>query len=198
MDAQVELISFHSISKGKVGECGRRGGYFECFNIDEKVKEMFYKIASVSLCPPVAGQILVEAMVNPPKLGDPSYPLYNKEMSDIGESLERRAIKLCAAFNQLEGVTCNSAEGALYLFPTITLSPRAIEYASKLKQQPDEFYAMELLNATGVCVVAGSGFGQKPDTWHFRSTFLPQEEELDDFILAIKNFHCDFMDKYRI
>ncbi|KAJ3119221.1 hypothetical protein HK098_005679, partial [Nowakowskiella sp. JEL0407] len=26
----VELISFHSVSKGMVGECGRRGGYFEC------------------------------------------------------------------------------------------------------------------------------------------------------------------------
>ncbi|TPX49322.1 hypothetical protein CcCBS67573_g10166, partial [Chytriomyces confervae] len=29
-----ELISFHSVSKGMVGECGRRGGYFECTNID--------------------------------------------------------------------------------------------------------------------------------------------------------------------
>ena len=25
----VELVSFHSISKGVSGECGRRGGYFE-------------------------------------------------------------------------------------------------------------------------------------------------------------------------
>ncbi|KAJ1554369.1 hypothetical protein HK096_003887 [Nowakowskiella sp. JEL0078] len=27
---EIELISFHSVSKGMVGECGRRGGYFEC------------------------------------------------------------------------------------------------------------------------------------------------------------------------
>jgi aspartate/methionine/tyrosine aminotransferase len=26
---QVELISFHSTSKGFFGECGKRGGYFE-------------------------------------------------------------------------------------------------------------------------------------------------------------------------
>lgn len=26
----LELFSFHSISKGMIGECGRRGGYFEC------------------------------------------------------------------------------------------------------------------------------------------------------------------------
>ena len=25
-----ELFSFHSVSKGMIGECGRRGGYFEC------------------------------------------------------------------------------------------------------------------------------------------------------------------------
>ncbi len=28
--SNVELISFNSVSKGMVGECGRRGGYFEC------------------------------------------------------------------------------------------------------------------------------------------------------------------------
>lgn len=29
-----ELFSFHSISKGMIGECGRRGGYFECTGIE--------------------------------------------------------------------------------------------------------------------------------------------------------------------
>ena len=29
-----DLGSFHSISKGVTGECGRRSGYFECANID--------------------------------------------------------------------------------------------------------------------------------------------------------------------
>jgi aspartate/methionine/tyrosine aminotransferase len=28
-----ELVSFHSTSKGLLGECGRRGGYFECTGI---------------------------------------------------------------------------------------------------------------------------------------------------------------------
>jgi aspartate/methionine/tyrosine aminotransferase len=27
----VEMVSFHSVSKGLLGECGRRGGYFECY-----------------------------------------------------------------------------------------------------------------------------------------------------------------------
>jgi alanine transaminase len=53
----VEMISFHSISKGVSGECGRRGGYFEAVNMSEEVMEQVYKMASVSLCPPVTGQV---------------------------------------------------------------------------------------------------------------------------------------------
>lgn len=53
----VELVSFHSISKGVSGECGRRGGYFEAVNICQEVMEQIYKMASVSLCPPITGQV---------------------------------------------------------------------------------------------------------------------------------------------
>lgn len=46
-------------------------------------------------------------------------------------------------------------------------------------QVPDTFYALALLEETGIVVVPGSGFGQKKDTWHFRTTFLPPEEEME-------------------
>jgi alanine transaminase len=52
-----QLVSFHSISKGTSGECGRRGGYFELANIREEVVEQIYKMASIMLCPPVTGQV---------------------------------------------------------------------------------------------------------------------------------------------
>ncbi len=52
----------------------------------------------------------------------------------------------------------------MYLFPTITLPPKAVEAAKKESRTADEFYASRLLDATGVCVVPGSGFGQKEDT----------------------------------
>ncbi|KAJ3274200.1 Alanine--glyoxylate aminotransferase 2, mitochondrial [Terramyces sp. JEL0728] len=193
----VELISFHSISKGMIGECGRRGGYFECVNVAPEVMELFYKIASVSLCPPVQGQVMVELMMNPPKKGDPSYPVYEKEQNSIYDSLRRRAQKLAAAFNSLEGVSCNDAQGAMYLFPQVKLPSKAVAAAKANDQEPDSMYSMELLNATGVCVVPGSGFGQEDGTWHFRSTFLPPENQMDEFIQNIKVFHESFMSKYR-
>ncbi|KAF7728527.1 hypothetical protein EC973_005931 [Apophysomyces ossiformis] len=192
-----ELFSFHSTSKGMVGECGRRGGYLECVNIDEAVLEQLYKIASISLCPNVHGQIMVDLMTNPPVEGDESYPQYKSEVDAIFGSLKRRAAKLAACFNNLEGATCNEAEGAMYLFPRITLSSKAIAAAKDAGMAPDAFYAMAMLESTGVCVVPGSGFGQESNTWHFRSTFLPEEHLFDDFCDKIVKFHKQFMGKYR-
>lgn len=48
--SQVELVSFHSVSKGVMGECGLRGGYFEYCNIDSFAEEMILKMKSVNLC----------------------------------------------------------------------------------------------------------------------------------------------------
>ena len=72
-----------------------------------------------------------------------------------------------------------------------------MEEAQKLKQSPDTFYALHLLDATGVVVVPGSGFGQKENTLHFRSTFLAPEEQMDAFIANIETFHKEFMKKYK-
>ncbi|KAI8608489.1 pyridoxal phosphate-dependent transferase [Chytriomyces sp. MP71] len=192
-----ELISFHSISKGMIGECGRRGGYFECTNIDPEVMAQFYKIASISLCPPVHGQLMVGLMTNPPRAGDASYPLYKKEMDGIFASLQRRAETLAKALNRLDGVSCNDAQGAMYLFPTITLPEGAVAHAKALEKNPDEVYCLELLEETGVCVVPGSGFLQKEGTWHFRSTFLAPENQMGEFAESLARFHEKFMNKYR-
>ncbi|KAH8551506.1 pyridoxal phosphate-dependent transferase [Umbelopsis sp. PMI_123] len=193
----VELVSFHSISKGMIGECGRRGGYFELVNIDDDVIDQIYKLVSANLCPNVSGQILVDLMTNPPQEGDESYPLYNQEISDIYESLKRRAVKLADSFNRMEGVTCNPAEGAMYVFPKITLPQKAIQAAKKAGKEPDNFYCLEMLDATGVCVVNGSGFGQAPNTWHLRSTFLPEEHLFDEFCDKLEKFHAQFLAKYK-
>lgn len=46
LDSPIALISYHSISKGVSGECGRRGGYFECTNVPEEIIALIYKMAS--------------------------------------------------------------------------------------------------------------------------------------------------------
>lgn len=68
----VELFSFHSTSKGLLGECGLRGGYFEMCNIDNRVKEEIIKLRSMFLCSNTMGQFATELMCNPPTLENAS------------------------------------------------------------------------------------------------------------------------------
>lgn len=48
------------------------------------------------------------------------------------------------------------------------LPEKAIAAAREVGQEPDVFYAFQLLENTGICIVPGSGFGQRPGTYHFR------------------------------
>ncbi|KAK9461087.1 pyridoxal phosphate-dependent transferase [Lipomyces oligophaga] len=190
----VELASLHSTSKGMVGECGQRGGYVELIGIETEVLEQLYKLVSISLCPVVTGQILTELMVNPPRPGDPSYALYKQEYDTIYSRLAERSESLFKAFKEMEGVSCQEPFGAMYLFPTITLPPKAILEARRRNEEPDEFYCMEMLESTGVCVVPGSGFGQKDGSYHFRTTFLAPGE---DYVNRIIAFHQEFLRRFK-
>lgn len=188
-----QLVSFHSTSKGFMGECGMRGGYMELTNICETVTEQAYKLVSIGLCSNLPGQLMTSLMVNPPKLSDPSGPLFQQERDGIVESLGRRARKVAEAFNKMEGMTCNDAEGAMYLFPKLTLPPGAVTAAGIQGLAPDVYYSIELLMNTGICVVPGSGFGQEEGTFHFRTTFLPPENKMDHVIKLMADFHGKFM-----
>ena len=52
-----ELLSFHTVSKGALGECGLRGGYVETTNIHPGTVDQIYKIASINLSPNTTGQV---------------------------------------------------------------------------------------------------------------------------------------------
>ena len=197
MGAKVQLVSFHSISKGVTGECGKRGGYYELLNFDKPVVEQIYKLASISLCPNVPGQILLSMMINPPKPSGPSYKRYKEETEGIYESLRRRAKKVADTFSKLDGISCNPAEGAMYAFPKISLPEKAVNAAKEAKKSPDLFYTINLLENTGVCVVPGSGFGQKEGTFHFRTTILPLEHKLDAVLHKFEKFHNHFLKQYK-
>ncbi|GAV86545.1 LOW QUALITY PROTEIN: Aminotran_1_2 domain-containing protein, partial [Cephalotus follicularis] len=193
----VSLVSFQSVSKGYYGECGKRGGYMEVTGFGADIREQIYKVASVNLCSNISGQILASLVMSPPKVGDESYESYCAERDGILSSLARRAKTLEDAFNNLEGVSCNKAEGAMYLFPRISLPDKALKAAKVEKTAADAFYCQRLLNATGIVVVPGSGFGQVPGTWHFRCTILPQEEKIPAVVSRLSDFHKSFMEEFR-
>ncbi|GBO32827.1 Alanine aminotransferase 2-like, partial [Araneus ventricosus] len=106
-------------------------------------------------------------IVNPPQEGEPSYDLFIKEKTAILQSLKKRALLVEETFNGMKGIKCNAVAGGMYAFPRLALPEKAIEKAKSLGQAPDFFYAMQLLESTGIFVVPGSGFGQVPGTYHF-------------------------------
>jgi len=190
------LVSFHSVSKGYYGECGKRGGYMEVTGLHKDIKDQLYKLTSMNTCSNISGQILASLVMNPPKSGDESFEMFCAERDGILSSLARHAKILVNALNQLEGVTCNEAEGAMHVFPRLHLPQRAIKAAEAVNMMPDAFYAQRLLDATGIVVVQGSGFGQLPGTWHFRSTISLQEDKIPAIISRLTTFHRKFMEEF--
>ncbi|KAJ8417733.1 hypothetical protein AAFF_G00225760 [Aldrovandia affinis] len=192
----VELASFHSTSKGYTGECGLRGGYMEVINMDPEVKAQLIKLLSVRLCPPVSGQVAMDIIVNPPLPGEPSYPQFLKEKTAVLSTLAEKAKLTEQILNTVPGIKCNPVQGAMYAFPRISIPPRAVEEAKALGVAPDMLYCLRLLEETGICVVPGSGFGQKEGTYHFRMTILPSTEKLKLLLEKVKAFHIKFLEEY--
>jgi aspartate/methionine/tyrosine aminotransferase len=180
--SEVSLFSFHSTSKGYLGECGHRGGYVECRNVPAEVQDELTKLQSVALCANTAGQVVLYLQVRPPRPGDPSHALWSRERREVLESLARKAAVVERGLNAVPGIHCQPVAGAMYAFPTITLPPGVT----------DVDYCMALLEETGICVVDGTGFGQRPGTWHLRTTILPPLDRIEEMVRRMGEFHARY------
>nr|XP_014333591.1 PREDICTED: alanine aminotransferase 2 [Bos mutus] len=231
--SNVELASFHSTSKGYMGECGYRGGYMEVINLHPEIKGQLVKLLSVRLCPPVSGEAALEIGVNGTPLHPPvqqclhkcwaaccifghvpssqpvpdvlclhfTWPQHvtwigGREKESVLGNLAKKAKLTEDMFNQVPGIHCNPLMGAMYAFPRIFIPAKAMEAAQAHKMAPDMFYCMKLLEETGICVVPGSGFGQREGTYHFRMTILPPVEKLKTVLQKVKDFHIKFLEEY--
>ena len=94
----------------------------------------------------------------------------------VNEKLRRRRDITMEWANGDPRVSCVAPEGAFYAFPKIDIP------------EDDFSFVKKLLAKTGVLVVHGSGFGQKPGTNHFRVVFLPDEPTLRSAYQAISGF----------
>ncbi|CAM9749459.1 unnamed protein product [Heterosigma akashiwo] len=75
--------------------------------------------------------------------------------------------------------------------------PRWARAGGRRRGAPTPLYCLALLEATGVVVVPGSGFGQAAGTHHFRTTMLPPEDRFEEVLRRVQVFHAGFMDQYR-
>jgi aspartate/methionine/tyrosine aminotransferase len=200
-ETSVPLFSLNSISKGFLGECGHRGGYLEIRNVEPQVLAQFVKLQSIQLCANAPGQIATYAMVAPPREGDASHAVWVAERRAILDSLKRKAEILAEAVNRIEGLSVVTPLGAMYAFVRLNLPPDNdldspdLTPAARLArgEERDARYCMALLEETGICVVPGSGFGQRPGTLHFRTTFLPPLERIEELADRLRVFHESYV-----
>ena len=195
-------VSLQTTSKGIIGECGRRGGYFEMLNIPSVVREQIVKLTSINLCSNVNGQVMVSLMCRGPAPGDASFESFTAEYNDIFSALQKKAALLQTELNKIPGLECNPVEGAMYAFPRITLPKGFIDYnAAKCKEEgrdipADTRWALDLLEGYGIVIVSGSGFGQEAGTFHFRTTILPPAKEMERFVSSVRDFQTAIIEKY--
>ena len=100
------------------------------------------------------------------------------------EKLTRRRNMTVDMLNAVPGISCVKPEGSFYAFPKIDI------------KNEDSHFVSELIKATGVVVVPGSGFGQKPSTKHFRVVFLPQDNVLEKAYQNIGEFFEQYKEKF--
>jgi len=90
--------------------------------------------------------------------------------------LRRRRDITYERLNAMPNVSCVKPTAAFYAFPRLHID------------EPDGPFIADMIRETGVVVVPGSGFGQKPDTHHLRIVFLPQEEVLEEAFSRMEEF----------
>lgn len=108
----------------------------------------------------------------------------NEHLVVAMEKLTKRRNITVEMLNAIDGISCVKPEGAFYAYPSVQI------------KNTDSHFISELIKETGVVVVPGTGFGQKPGTKHFRVVFLPQENVLEKAYKNIASFYAKYKNEF--
>jgi alanine-synthesizing transaminase len=178
LSTDVLTLTFNSLSKS-YRSCGYRAGWMVVSGDKSFAKdyiEGLNMLSNMKLCSNVPGQWAIQTALG-------GYQSIN-ELVGEGGRLRRQRDLAYELITAIPGVTCVKPMAALYMFPK--LDPKV--YPIK----DDRQFFLELLKATRVMLVQGTGFNwPAPD--HFRIVFLPHEDDLREAIERI----AKFLESYR-
>lgn len=173
LSSDVLTLTFNSLSKS-YRACGYRAGWM-IVSGDKSLAgdyiEGLNMLANMKLCANVPGQWAIQTALG-------GYQSINDLVCEGGRLRRQRdlAYKLITA---IPGVTCVKPHGTLYMFPRLDPEMYPI--------QDDRQFFVQLLEATRVMLVQGTGFNW-PHPDHFRIVFLPHEPDLREAIGRIATF----------
>lgn len=174
----VLCVTFNGLSKN-YRSCGYRAGWMVISGDKRRAQgyiEGLNILATMRLCSNTPGQLAIQTALG----GYQSI----KDLVAPGGRLARQRDLAVDLLNQIPGVSCVKPKAALYCFPRLDPAVYPI--------RDDQEFILELLEATRVLVVQGTGFNwATPD--HFRVVFLPHEDDLREAIGRIARF----LEQYR-
>ena len=168
------VVTLESLSKTHLIP-GWRVGWMR-FTHPEQMRELISaitRLASGRLCSPTPSQYAVRPALE----GDKGF------LEDFIREIKRRRDFAVARVSEIEGLSCVEPEAAFYLMVK----------ADGVDESGDAAFVLELLEATAVLTVPGSGFGIDPTEGYFRIVYLPNEKTL---ATVFNSIHL-FMDKRR-
>lgn len=174
----VLTLTFNSLSKA-YRSCGYRAGWMVIAGDKASARdyiEGLNMLANIKLGSNVPGQYAIQTALG----GYQSI----QELVREGGRLRRQRDVAWELINAIPGVSCVKPQAALYMFPRLDPAVYPIE--------DDRQFFMQVLRATRVMLVQGSGFNM-PDNQHFRLVFLPHEDELREAIGRL----AQFLEHYR-
>jgi alanine-synthesizing transaminase len=173
LSTDVLTITFNSLSKS-YRACGYRAGWMVVSG-DKRVARDYIEgvnmLANMKLGSNVPGQYAIQTALG-------GYQSIN-DLTKPGGRLRRQRDLAYELITAIPGVSCVKPMAALYMFPKLDPVMYPIE--------DDRQFFMEVLKATRVMLVQGSGFNF-PDQQHFRIVFLPHEADLREAIERLAQF----------
>ena len=172
------VITCNGLSKSHI-ICGFRCGWMVLSGPEHfrsSTTAAIQKIAAMRLC----GNALTQLVI-PAALEDMETP--NAMIRPGGRLYEQRKATL-EVLDSIDGISYVKNVAAFYLFPKLDVK--------KFNITNDKQFAKDLLHATNILIVPGSGFDwAEPD--HFRIVMLPEAPVLRDAMVRMGNF----LDGYR-
>ena len=172
------VVTMNGLSKSH-SLCGFRCGWMAISGPREKTLDYrrgIVELTSMRLCANALSQLVI-----PAALADPETPA---AMVRPGGRLYEQRQATIDVLKDIDGVSFVKNVAAFYLFPKLDVK--------KFNITNDKVFARDLLRATNILVVPGSGFEwQEPD--HFRLVMLPEAPQLREAMIRMGNF----LDGYR-
>ena len=174
----IPIVTMNGLSKSHC-LCGYRCGWMVISgprHLTEEYRQGIVQLTSMRLCANTLSQIIIPAaledMDTPRSMVMPGGRIFEQREATVRE------------LEKIDGISFVKNNSAFYIFPKLDIK--------KFNITNDKVFARDLLYATNILLVPGSGFDWKePD--HFRIVMLPEAEQLAD---AMKRMG-EFLDGYK-